>query len=155
MTTWQPRLETNQEDECHQQSYLVCPPHHQVRENCNPSDGAKESDREELPGSLQDNQKGECQYCPLWWSDSPRLKPPLPLPWFLPHFLLLHWISNQKMLPAPNQTGRGKFILGNWNCGSWMVVELGKKATFFYHFLHPSFPPFPTSLFETGSHSPG
>lgn len=32
-------------------SNLVCPPHHQVWENCNPGDGAEECDREELPGS--------------------------------------------------------------------------------------------------------
>lgn len=42
------------------QSYLVCPPHHQVRENCDPGDGAEERDREELLGSLRDKQSGGC-----------------------------------------------------------------------------------------------
>lgn len=128
LITWQPRLETNQADGCHQQSYLVCPPHHQVRENCDPSDGAEERDREELLGSLRDNQRETRQSCPLCWRESPKLQLPLPLPWFLSH-LLLGCISNQKMLLAPNQTGRGKCILGNLNWWELNGCRTGKEIS--------------------------
>lgn len=37
-------------------SYLMCPPHHQVREYCNPGDWAEERDGEELSRCLKENQ---------------------------------------------------------------------------------------------------
>lgn len=111
LTTWQPRLKGIESRWVSpSRSYLMRPPDHQVRECCDPGDGAKECDGEKFPRWLKDNRGGNSQGYQLWWTWQSNAKPPVQT-LFL-HFLQFGKIGNQKAWTPPSSSCI-KFSLGN------------------------------------------